>query len=178
VSTYVALLRAINLGDQNKIRMPDLKELFAALGYSGVSTYLRSGNVVFDGPPEGIALASSIEDAIAQKLGLRVRVLLRDAGELGTVAKGNPFTGPGAQPGALHVTFLDVEPDHRRVESIDAGRFQPDEYRVTGRHVYLHCPQGYGRTKLNNAFWERQLGLTATTRNWNTVQALWQLAGG
>jgi uncharacterized protein (DUF1697 family) len=103
---------------------------------------------------------------------------MRDAGELGGVVNGNPFTGPDAQPGALHVTFLDGEPDHGRVESIEAGLFRPDEYRVTGRHVYLHCPQGYGRTKLTNAFWERRLGLVATTRNWNTVQALWQLAGG
>lgn len=179
MSTYVALLRGINLGSQNAIRMADLKAVLLALGHTSVSTYLRSGNVVFDSPlTDTAALASAIQDAIEWELGPRVTVLLRDGAELATVTTNNPFVANDTPARALHVTFLAEEADQRRVEHLDADRFLPDEYHVTGRQVYLSCPQGYGRTKLNNAFWERQLHVAATTRNWNTVRALQQLTGG
>jgi uncharacterized protein (DUF1697 family) len=74
------------------------------------------------------------------------------------------------------VTFLAVDGDPARAAAIEAVGYEPDEFRLMGREVYLHCPEGYGRTKLNNAFWERRLRVAATTRNWNTVTTLLQLA--
>ena len=86
------------------------------------------------------------------------------------------FADSGIDPAKLHVTFLGGNPDPDRVAHLAGKRFEPDELRVAGREVYLHCPSGYGRTKLQNDFLERQLAVAATTRNWKTVTALAELA--
>jgi uncharacterized protein (DUF1697 family) len=159
--------------------MADLEALFAALGHADVATYLQSGNVVFTstvGSPS--ALARGIEERIATDLDLDVTVLLRISDELAGVVEANPFVGGGADPAELHVTFLADEPDPSAVGAADGGGFGPDEFRILGREVYLRCPNGYGRSKLSNAFWEKRLGVAATTRNWKTVTTLHELAGG
>lgn len=173
------MLRGINLGSHNRIRMEDLQALFVALGHSDVTTYIQSGNIIFKssaGRPS--QLAGVIEARITQDLGLTVTVLLRTKDELAQVIASNPFSRQGIDPAKLHVTFLADAPDSALVRRVDVHTAEPDEFRVLGREIYLHCPQGYGRTKLNNAFWERRLGVAATTRNWNTVTRLFQLAGG
>ena len=170
--TYVALLRGINLGARNKIAMADLRELFAALGCEDVSTYVQSGNVVFRSPVRSAAkLQGGIEERIRADLGLQIRVLVRTSDELAAVAEGNPF-----DPATAHVTFLAEKPAAAGVRDLDPDRSPPDEFRVAGREVYLHCPNGYGRSKLTNAYFEKQLGVAATTRNWRTVTELARLA--
>ena len=91
---------------------------------------------------------------------------------------GNPFLGRGANLSGLHVTFLSEAPAPERAARLAAPEREPAELVLAGREVYLRCPDGYGRTKLNNAFFERRLALPATTRNWRTVTALRELAGG
>jgi uncharacterized protein (DUF1697 family) len=168
--TWVALLRGINLGQRNKVSMADLKQLFAAMEAEDVETYLRSGNVVFKSRvTDGAELTGAIERRIKAELGLDVTVLLRTKAELDDVVAGNPF--PGAED-KLHVTFLAEEPERARADSLDPARAGRDRWRVVGREVYLHCPDGYGRSKLSNAYFEKQLGVAATTRNWRTVTAL------
>jgi hypothetical protein len=83
----------------------------------------------------------------------------------------NPFAKDGREPTTLHVTFLAGSPDRSRVGDLDSRQSEPDEFRVVGREVYLHCPGGYGRTKLTNAFFEKRLGVAATTRNWKTSRS-------
>jgi uncharacterized protein (DUF1697 family) len=179
VTTYVCLLRGINLGARNKVKMADLEALFVALGHADVATYIQSGNVVFTSPVDSPStLARGIEERIAADLGLEVTVLLRTTDELSRVIEANPFVGGGADPAELHVTFLADEPDPAAAGAVDGGGFEPDEFRILGREVHLRCPDGYGRSKLNNAFWERRLGVAATTRNWRTVNKLHELAGG
>jgi uncharacterized protein (DUF1697 family) len=168
------LLRGINLGARNKVSMADLKELVAALNAQDVETYLRSGNVVFSSTASPAQLATEIEKRISRDLGLDVSVLLRSKSELEKVVAGNPFAGDVTK---LHVTFLAEAPKRSLVGTIDAERFAPDELRVFRREVYLHCPNGYGRSKLSNAFFEKRLGVAATTRNWRTVTELARLAG-
>jgi uncharacterized protein (DUF1697 family) len=173
VPTYVALLRGINLGARNKIAMADLREFFEALGHEDVTTYVQSGNVVFRSPVRSAStLRHAIEKRIARDLGLDVSVLLRTGAGLAKVVAGAPF-----DPATLHVTFLAETPDPERVRALDPARSPPDELRVVGREVYLSCPNGYGRTKLTNAYFEKQLGVAATTRNWRTVTKLAELAG-
>ncbi len=170
--TYVALLRGINLGARNKIAMADLRELFAALGCEDVSTYVQSGNVVFRSPVRSAAkLQGGIEERIRADFGLQIRVLVRTSDELATVAEGNPF-----DPATAHVTFLAEKPPADRTKKLGERTFEPDAFRVTGRQVYLRCPNGYGRSKLSNAFLEKQLAVAATTRNWKTVTALAKLS--
>ena len=172
--TYVALLRGINLGARNKISMAALRELFEELGARNVRTYVQSGNVVFESARSARDLRERIEQAIDRELGLDVRVLLRSARHLVDVVRNNPFsTHDGA---SLHVTFLEKRPKQSRVHELDPKQFLPDEFRVVGAEVYLHCPNGYGRSKLSNAFFESRLDVAATTRNWRTVTALAELA--
>jgi uncharacterized protein (DUF1697 family) len=175
--TYVALLRGINVSGHNKVSMADLRALFLNLGGEDVTTYVQSGNVVFKSTARSSAeLTGAIEKRIRRDLDLNVTVLLRAAAQLAEIAAGNPFVKSGGEPRRLHVTFLADAPDRARFRELEAKHFGPDEFRVAGPEIYLHCPNGYGRTKLNNTFFERQLAVAATTRNWTTVTKLAGLA--
>ncbi|MDQ1705525.1 MAG: hypothetical protein QOF18_1891 [Frankiaceae bacterium] len=165
MSTWVALLRAVNVGGR-KLPMADLQRIVTEIGGSDVRTYLQSGNVVFDGPKR---VAAALEPALTASCGFEVRVLLRTAAELAAVADQQPFATPRK---AWHVTFLASSPTAGAVQALAPDGYGGDEFRVAGREVYLSTPDGYGRTKLNNTFWERKLKTVATTRNWNTVEAL------
>jgi uncharacterized protein (DUF1697 family) len=169
VQNYVALLRGINLGARNKIAMPELTRLFVDLGYADVTTYIQSGNVVFKADK---ALPADIEQSIADKLGLDVAVLLRTKDELAALAAANPFLGRNTDLTKLHATFLAGAAGGEL--SVPTG--ETAECALGDQVVYLYCPDGYGRTRLNNAFIERRLGVVATTRNWRTVTKLCELA--
>ncbi len=173
----MALLRAINLGRRNAIGMGELRTVFERLGHSDVRTHLQTGNVVFEAAPgEEASTVAALEERIAGELGVSTRVLLRSADELVALVAANPFLAERADPATLHVTFLEREPDAERDVRLADRRFDPDAFARRGRDVYVHCPDGYGRTKLNNAFFERQLAVAATTRNWRTVTAVAELA--
>jgi uncharacterized protein (DUF1697 family) len=178
MGTYVAMLRGVNVGAKNRIKMPALAKLFEELGHADVVTYIQSGNVVFKSRSTSAnTLARNIEKGIAADLGCEVAVLLRSKAELARLVKANPFLRTKADPKYLHVTFLAEEPDAaslRAVKAYDAGS---DEFVVRGRDVCLHCPNGYGTTKINNGFFEKRLQAIATTRNWNSVTKLLELAG-
>jgi uncharacterized protein (DUF1697 family) len=177
LKTFVALLRGINVSGQNKVSMADLRTLFLNLGAEDVRTYVQSGNVVFTSAAASSAeLTRAIEMRIRRDLGLSVTVLLRTKAHLAKIVAGNPFVTSGKEPTKLHVTFLADAPDRARLRELEAKHFEPDEFHVVRREIYLHCPNGYGRTKLNNAFFEKQLGVAATTRNWKTVTKLAELA--
>ncbi len=173
--TFVALLRAINVAGKNKISMAELRGLFEALGYGDVRTYVQSGNVVFTSSDEDVAaVARRIEDGITNHLGLRVTVLVRTPDDLAAIVRDNPFSS--ADLSRVHVTFLASEPAPERLEEMSAHAIGPDEFRFRHREIYLHTPDGYGRSKLNNAALERWLGVPATTRNWRTVTKLVELS--
>ena len=152
--------------------MSGLRELVAGLGAEDVTTYVQSGNVVFrrSGTRDDLTLA--IENEIRRRLGLDVTVVLRTGAEFVKLVAANPFAEAEPDETKLHVTFLAKPPAGGRVGALEQKRFDPDEFRVTPGAVYLHCPEGYGRSKLSNAFFEKQLDVAATTRNWRTVTAL------
>ena len=174
--TYVALLRGINLGARNKVSMADLRTLIEGLGGEDVATYVQSGNVVFKSRVKPAELADAIEERIKRDLGLTVTVLLRTKAQLAKVLAGNPFASRERDPLKLHVTFLAEAPGRDHVRKVEETQFEPDEFQVAGQEVYLHCPKGYGRSKLSNAYFEKQLDVAATTRNWNTVMKLVELS--
>jgi uncharacterized protein (DUF1697 family) len=175
--TYVALLRGINLGAKKRVSMPDLRALFTSLGADDVTTYVQSGNVVFKSAEGSEKLVGVIERRIRRELGLTVKVLLRTKPQLAKVMAGNPFAKRVQDPTKLHVTFLAEKPNPSRVRRLDPKHGEPDDFRVLGLEVYLHCPNGYGRSKLTNAYFEQELGVAATTRNWKSVTKLAELAG-
>lgn len=170
--TFVALLRGVNLGSRNKVAMSDLRKLVEELGYDDVETYLQSGNVLFAAGGSAASVGRRIETALARDLGVEVQVVLRTKTELRRAVAQNPFAEQQRDPKKLLVTFLAETPSRAAVRALDPKAHAPDEFHVSGREVYLHCPNGYGRTKISNAYFERELGVVGTNRNWRTVTAL------
>jgi uncharacterized protein (DUF1697 family) len=188
MTTFVALLRAVNVSGQNRVPMAELRASMAAAGYGDAQTYLQSGNIVFDadadaGPKPATAqdLAMAVHRVIEREFGCDVKVLVLTAAELTQVAAENPFlraVGAGFDEKSLHATFLE-EPVSEAAFGGLAMPAQPGEQATLaegGRVIYLHLPHGYGRTKLNNSYFERHLGVVATTRNWRTVLALAEMS--
>jgi uncharacterized protein (DUF1697 family) len=178
-NVHVALLRGINVGGKNKLPMKDLAAMFAGSGCRAIQTYIQSGNVVFEANATlARRVPALVSAAIAERFGLQVPVIIRSAGQLGNVARDNPFLGKGAAVTALHVAFLTDQPDAKKVAALDPQRSPGDEFVARGSEIYLHCPKGLARTKLTNAYFDSRLATTSTIRNWNTVLKLLELAGG
>jgi uncharacterized protein (DUF1697 family) len=176
---YVALLRSVNVAGHGRLSMPEVKESFLALGHADVSTYIQTGNVLFQSPSKSTAkLAAGIEQQLEQDFGSSPAVILRTLAELLHVIKTSPFPKQGADPARHHVTFLAEKPNRERLDSFSAPASGRDELVIIDREVYVHTPDGYGNSKLSGAMLERRLGVVSTTRNWNTVTKLGELAGG
>ena len=173
MTTFVALLRAVNVSGQNKIPMAELRRGLGGLGLTAVETHLQSGNVVFDARGDDSAeQAAAIHGLIERDFGHDVRVLVLTAAELAQVAAANPFLAGGADEKYLHVTLLFAPADADGFAGRDLPAQEGERAERAGIVIYLYLPHGYGRTKLNNAYFERALGTPATTRNWRTVLAL------
>jgi uncharacterized protein (DUF1697 family) len=176
---YVALLRGINLGGKNKLAMPAFSQMFAAAGCGMVKTYIQSGNVLFRATPKIAArLPVLIPAEIERAFGLRVPLLLRNAEQLQQVVQGNPFLKAGAPEDTLHVLFLAGAPAASDLARLDQERSPPDEFTVAGQEIYLRLPNGAGRTKLTNAYFDSKLATMSTGRNWRTVTTLLALLQG
>ena len=171
--TVVALLRGINVGGK-RLLMKDLVRLCTSLGFLNVRTYVQSGNVVSESRSSDSAkIASVIQEGLKAEFALDVAVLVRDSSEVGRVVAQNPFAK--RDPSKLHVTFLSARPPNIPRNEIDDTADDHEEYSLSGREVYLFLPGGYGRSKLSNAFFEKVLKVSATTRNWRTVTSLLEM---
>jgi uncharacterized protein (DUF1697 family) len=171
--TFVALLRGINVGGKNKLPMKDLVGMFESAGCVTTRHYIQSGNIVFSSPPAlAPKIPATIEAAIAKGFGLRVPVVLRSEKELRAVVAGNPFLAAGVDLEALHVMFLAAQPSRAAIAALDPSRSPPDAFAVKGREIYLACPDGVGRTKLTNTWFDSKLQTVSTGRNWRTVLKL------
>ena len=173
---WIALLRGVNLGARNKVPMAGLRALMADIGAEDVQTYVQSGNIVFRSALARAELARRIAAELRARFGVDADVVLCTRAELARIVAANPFVADESEPTRLHVTFLAEAPDRARASELAREEFDPDRFHVTRAAVYLHTPKGYGRTKLNNAYFERKLGVRATTRNWRTVTTLADLA--
>jgi uncharacterized protein (DUF1697 family) len=179
MTTFVALLRSVNVAGHGRMAMPELKEIFLTLGYHDVSTYIQTGNVIFRASSRSAAkLETEIEQQLESTFGTTPKVIVRTVPELTRTVVTSPYPSRGADPGRHHVTFLAAAPSKERLAAFhppDSGR---DELAIIGREVYVHTPDGYATTKLTGTYLERHLGVSSTTRNWNTVTKLCALAGG
>jgi uncharacterized protein (DUF1697 family) len=170
VTRYAALLRGINVGGKNKVSMSDLRATCAAIGLDDVQTYIQSGNVVFSSSQRSTAkLETSIEDAIRDDTGLAVTVMIRSARDLAQIADHNPYAEDDLPATQLVVAFLKARPT---TKALDLSAYGPETAVVRGTDVFLHYPNGQGRSKVTNAVLERLLGTPVTARNWNTVGKL------
>jgi len=178
-TTFIALLRGINVSGHKTVLMDDLRILFEKMEFEDVKTYIQSGNVVFrTGETNGGAgLAQRIQQSVIGKYNFFVPVFVRSREEMVKILSDNPFlTEKDINPDWLHVTFLSDSPRQSDREAISKYDFSPDRFYLVGNEAYLYCPQGYGNTKISNLFFENRLKVNATTRNWKTVIKLVDLA--
>ena len=174
--SLVALLRGINVGGKHRLLMKELAELFADAQCSDVRTYIQSGNVVFKASPiVAKGLADCIAKNIEQRYGFASPVILRTTEEMAQTVRDNPFLRDGTPEKELHVYFLADLPKASAIQSLDPDRSAPDAFRVVGRQIYLHVPNGMGRTKLTNAYFDSKLSTVSTVRNWATVLTLLEM---
>ncbi len=179
MKTLISILRGINVGGHNKIPMAELKALYEELKFKDILTYIQSGNVVFKaaGGATDRALAIKIEKAIKEKFGFDVPVITRSAEEMGHALSVNPFLKKkNIDREKLHITFLNEVPQQARLDAIRKYDYPPDLFEIIGKEVFLYIPGGYGVTKLSNNFFENKLKVKATTRNWKTVNKLFDMA--
>jgi uncharacterized protein (DUF1697 family) len=174
--SHIALLRSVNVGE-NMLRMQRLREILAELGLADVKTYLQSGNALFRASGSAARLAAMIEARLAGETRLPVSVLIRTPAQLKRIIEANPFLREsGVDQQRLHVTFLAGPASSAGLAVLRSVKSGADRWQAARTEIYLHCPDGYARTKLNNTAIERALATCATTRNWNTVMALYRLS--
>jgi uncharacterized protein (DUF1697 family) len=176
MAVIISLLRAVNVGGHNQIKMEALGALYESLGLLDVRTYVQSGNVVFRTERGLERLSGRIESGIEASFGFRPNVMIRTCAELREVVARNPFAArQDIEPGKLHVNFLLSDPGaaaRKKALSIQVG---PEELRAEGRELYIYFPNGAGRSKLSTALLEKTLGTPGTSRNWNTVRKLLEM---
>jgi uncharacterized protein (DUF1697 family) len=174
MGTWIAILRGINVSGARKLPMKELKELFETLKCTNVRTYIQSGNVVFESAKLDVStFGKKVEAAIKKRYEYDVPVLIRSLEDMKKVVAANPYLKrKGIEPDKLHVTFLANAPKKPEAERMIGTTSGNDSFELIGREAYVHCPDGYGNTKLNNAFFESKLKVSATTRNWRTVNEL------
>jgi uncharacterized protein (DUF1697 family) len=172
------MLRGINVGGNRPIKMDRLKELYVALGFARPRTYLQSGNVVCEVSPSKVrGHGQAVERRILRDCGFEVSVAVRSSKEMAAALAENPFIRRSSvDPRFLHATFLIQAEGAVSLDGITLPLIAGEDAVLLGDVVYVYCPNGYGNTKINNTFFERKLGLRATTRNWQTVTALEKMA--
>jgi uncharacterized protein (DUF1697 family) len=178
MTAIVCLLRGVNVGGHNKIKMDELRGLCESLGLRDPQTYVQSGNVVFAASERNLArLAARIESALEQKFGFRSSVVLRTAAELRDVIARNPFAARrDIDPRKLLVTFLATDPGAEARAAVLRLECHPEELHATGRELYIYFPNGMGRPKLKWPHVDKALKTAWTGRNWNTVTELLEMA--
>ncbi|HEY5274589.1 MAG TPA: DUF1697 domain-containing protein [Acidimicrobiales bacterium] len=170
-SSYVALLRGINVGGKGKLSMQELRELFESLGFEDVRTVIQSGNVVFRAASR--PSSSGLETAIAERFQITSAVVLRSSSELAKAVHNNPFGDVDRK--YLHVGFMGQALSDPELAALDLGRFAPERLSAVGSEVYFCLPLGMGTSKLASHV-ARRIGASMTVRNWNTVTTLAKLA--
>jgi uncharacterized protein (DUF1697 family) len=174
MTTYISLLRGINVSGQKSIKMADLKALYEQLNFTNVTTYIQSGNVLFTTSETNVKqLEQTIAQAITAHYGFTVPVMVITKAMLYNIITTTPFTTKPIE--CLHITLLAKAPIPALIAAIPSTAYGVDECIVQHNCVYLYCPNGYGRTKLSNTFFEAKFKTQATTRNWKTITTLYTM---
>jgi uncharacterized protein (DUF1697 family) len=181
--TYIALLRAVNLGGYGKISMADFRKLLEGLGCKNVETYIQSGNAVFDASGSAAKVGAAIAAGLEKQMGAPVAVMIRTHDDLSRIIAGNPFAAEAAADGArVHVAFLSgpapagAESALKRIVQQYPARC--DRFHLAGDTLYLHLPDGAAETKFSGKTLDKATGVPGTGRNWNTVLKLHEMSKG
>ncbi len=178
---YIALLRGINVSGQKKIKMVDLKTMFENLGFTSVTTYIQSGNIIFKSDKEDIDfLGHCIKERILETFEYDVPVLVLTPKTLKSIHQNNPFSkrimSGEIEEKRMYFTLLGSAPETTNPETCIAASSGGEEFVITKNVVYFFAANGYGKTKLNNNFFEKKLKCSATTRNLKTIIKLLEIS--
>ncbi len=174
---FIALLRGINVGGNNKIPMTRLREMGEELGWQNVQTYIQSGNVVLRAKGTPAKVEQQLEDAIKEEVGLSISVIVRDATAWATYAKKNPFPNEAAStPNFLHLCLSKSKPNKDAVKLLQEKAAAGEQIKFVGDALYIHFAGGVGKSKLTPTILDRAVGSPVTARNWRTVLKLAELS--
>lgn len=178
MSVLISMLRGVNLGSHNRIKMEDLRALYESLGFESVRTYVQSGNVVFrTKQTNATKVATKIQDAIEKKFKFRPAVIVRTTEDLRKAVAQTPFEASRKlEPAKILVTFLASEPPSDARGNLARFQSHPEELHLKGRELYIYFPNGAGRSKLPWSTVEKFLKVAGTARNWNSVLAMLEMA--
>jgi uncharacterized protein (DUF1697 family) len=180
MTTYLALLRGVNVGGHKKVPMSELRDLCAKLGFRNARTILQSGNLIFECAARATAgLEGALEAALKKEIGVETQLIVRTTAEWRDAIDANPFTAEAeSDPSHLLLMFLRDAPSANAMKALQAAIQGREIVRAKGRVAYLVYPDGIGRSKLTIDVIEKHLATRGTARNWNTVSKMAALAAG
>lgn len=174
----ISMLRGVNLGPHNRIKMDALRAMYESLKLEDPRSYVQSGNVIFRTKEKNSPqLAKKIQSAIQKKFGCCPEVILRTTEEMRKAIAANPFPErTKAEPSKVLLTFLAAEPPPEAEANLANLKRFPEELRLNGRELYIYFPNGAGKSKLPWSSVDKLVKVTGTARNWNSVQAMLEIA--
>jgi len=174
----ISMLRGVNVGGHNQIKMDALRALYVSLEFEDPRTYVQSGNVIFrTREKNSAALAKKIQDAIERKFGFRPAIILRTTDEMRKAIADTPFAASrNLEPGKILVTFLAGEPGPEAQATLASLKSHPEELQLKDRELYIYFPDGAGKSKLPWSSVEKLLKTAGTARNWNSVTKMLAIA--
>jgi uncharacterized protein (DUF1697 family) len=176
METYISILRGINVGGHRKIKMADLRKMYEKMGFADVKSYIQSGNVIFKTERKNIpSLEKELEEAIEEKFGFDVPVIIREKNEWKQVLDENPFLKTDASTEDLFVSFLSQTPNADLLKMLEKRETENDQIQLIGKNAFLKIQGSYHKTPLNNQWLEKTLQVKSTTRNWKGVLKIWEL---
>ncbi|OHD57766.1 MAG: hypothetical protein A2014_05965 [Spirochaetes bacterium GWF1_49_6] len=176
MTTYISLLRGVNVGGKNRVKMDVLTAMYESMGFSRVRAYIQSGNVLFDSADMDTGrLQREIEGKMMSVLGLDLRVLIRTRDELRDVIGRNPFGQEFND--RLYIAFLSAAMENPPMDALNKLKDEREQFVISGKEIFIYYYNGAGRTKFSNAALEKKLGAVSTMRNWNTVNQLAAMSG-
>jgi uncharacterized protein (DUF1697 family) len=178
VAQLIVLLRGVNIGPRNRVPMPELRALLTEAGFDDVRTYVQSGNVVLSSTKKPAQVSRAVKNEIARAFGLDVATVVRTRAELAKVVQRNPLGDVADDPKRYQVSFLDAKPSRAVLRKLEEAAVPPEQLVAVGREIYAWHPAGVARSKLWALLAGRDLGVTATARNWTTVTKLLELGDG
>ena len=174
----ISMLRGVNVGPHNRIKMDALRATYEALGFEDPRTYVQSGNVIFRTKEKSTKkLATKIQDAIEKSFKFRPAVIVRSINELRHAIAATPFdVRRDLHPGKILVTFLADDPPPEAATKLATLKSYPEEIHLIGRELYIYFPDGAGKSRLPWSQVEKLLKVNGTARNWTSVRAMLEIA--
>lgn len=170
---YVSLLRGINVGGKNMIKMELLREMFSLLGFENVKSYINSGNIIFEtAEADNNELSEKIAKKIVETFSFNIRVITRKMQEIAEIVANNPFAGEFENDKDVHVFFLDDEMPAEKRELLLSHNNENENYAVRNKEIFCHLRIGVLESLMGKDYIAKKLKISSTARNWRTVNKI------